>query len=122
MTRNLASRRQGRTTPLTGTSVLRVELAPTVLTVRKVPIPTGLSRPVERREGPPAAADAAQLPRSSAVKHEPMGLRRSGYPRGNSFEQNNPIGAPRLVIAAESPSVQIAGYVRASTMDRSHTK
>jgi hypothetical protein len=34
-------------------------------------------------------------------------LRRSGYSRGNSFEQNNPIGAPRLVIAKKSPSVQI---------------
>jgi len=39
-------------------------------------------------------------------------LRRSGYPRGNSFEQNNPIGAPRLVIAAEPPSVQIGGFAR----------
>jgi hypothetical protein len=39
-------------------------------------------------------------------------LRRSGYPRGNSFEQNNPIGAPRLVIAAESPSAQIGGNAR----------
>ncbi len=41
---------------------------------------------------------------------EPVELCRLGYPRGNSFEQNNPIGAPRLVIAAESPSVQIGGY------------
>jgi hypothetical protein len=49
---------------------------------------------------------------------EPVVLRRSGYRRGNSFEQNNPIGAPRLVIAAESPSVQIAGYLRIAADQR----
>ena len=45
---------------------------------------------------------------------EPVELCRLGYLRGNSFEQNNPIGVPRLVIAAESPSVQVGGY-RASS-------
>ena len=51
----------------------------------------------------PAPRSSRDRARSSI---EPVVLRRSGYPRGNSFEQNNPIGAPRLVIAAESPSVQ----------------